>query len=223
MGVISFDMDGMITDINQNFLNIVGYSRDEVINKHHRMFVGTRFAASAEYNELWAKLNRGEEDAGEYKCIAKDGKEVWLKASYHPIVDENGQPFKVVKYAAEMMITAGQFTANVSEQAGKGDAVITNAISVMNEISEANNKVTDMITMMNDIAFQTNLLALNGSVEAAKAGAQGHGFSVIASEVRSLARRSASAAKEITALLNESRKKMKEASMLVNESGGTLE
>lgn len=102
MGVISFEMDGTIIDINDNFLDVVGYSREEVIGKHHRMFASTEVANSAAYAEFWAKLNRGEFDAGEYQRVGKGGKDIWLQASYNPILDINGKPFKVVKFATEI-------------------------------------------------------------------------------------------------------------------------
>lgn len=102
MGVISFELDGTIIDINDNFLEVVGYSREEVVGHHHRMFAEPDLANSAEYTAFWAKLNRGEFDSGEYKRIGKGGKEIWLQASYNPIFDMNGKPFKVVKYATEV-------------------------------------------------------------------------------------------------------------------------
>lgn len=102
MGVISFNMDGTIIDINDNFLKVVGYERDEVVGKHHRMFAEPELANSAAYTEFWAKLNRGEFDSGEYKRVGKGGREIWLQASYNPIFDINGKPFKVVKFATEI-------------------------------------------------------------------------------------------------------------------------
>ena len=102
MGVISFDMDGIITDINDNFLAVVGYSREEVLGKHHRMFAPAGVGESQEYADFWAKLNRGEFDAGQYERVGKGGKEIWLQASYNPIVDLNGKPYKVIKYATDI-------------------------------------------------------------------------------------------------------------------------
>lgn len=102
MGVISFNMDGTIIDINDNFLKVVGYERDEVVGKHHRMFAEPELANSSAYAEFWAKLNRGEFDSGEYKRIGKGGREIWLQASYNPIFDINGKPFKIVKFATEI-------------------------------------------------------------------------------------------------------------------------
>jgi methyl-accepting chemotaxis protein len=103
--VVEFEMDGTIRKVNANFARLMGYSESEVIGRHHSMFADSAFAASAEYRAFWAKLNRGESDIGSYKRLAKGGREVWLLASYNPIPDTNGKPFKVVKYANDA--TAG--------------------------------------------------------------------------------------------------------------------
>lgn len=108
MGVIEFEMDGTIADVNDNFLAVVGYSRDEVIGRHHRMFVDSEFANSAEYQEFWAKLNRGEFDHGEYERLTKSGRWVWLQATYNPVFDDNGKPIKVIKYATEITKTKNE-------------------------------------------------------------------------------------------------------------------
>ena len=100
--VIEFNMDGTIIAANDNFLNALGYTLAEVKGQHHRMFVEPVFGASAEYREFWAKLNRGEYDVGEFKRIGKGGKEVWIQASYNPILDLNGKPFRVVQYATDV-------------------------------------------------------------------------------------------------------------------------
>jgi len=337
MGVISFEMDGTILEVNDNFLNAVGYTREEVIGQHHRLFAEPSLASSPEYAEFWAKLNRGEFDSGEYKRIGKNGQEVYLQATYNPILDIEGKPLKVIKYAADitkqknlqmtvekvmtdtstvmnalstgnltlelegeyegefaMLQTAinetvaklsetvrdineatvsistaateisvgnidlsqrteqqassleetaasmeqltstvrqnsdnarqaNELAASSREQAEKGGSVIMEAIDAMAAISSSSRKVTDIISVIDEIAFQTNLLALNAAVEAARAGEQGRGFAVVASEVRNLAQRSASAAKEIKVLINDSGEKVKEGSMLVDESGRTLE
>ena len=100
--VIEFNMDGTIITANDNFLGALGYSLGEVKGQHHSMFVDTAFARSTGYKEFWAKLNRGEYESGEYKRLGKGGKEVWIQASYNPILDLNGKPFKVVKYATDV-------------------------------------------------------------------------------------------------------------------------
>ena len=100
--VIEFNLDGTAIYANDNLRKIMGYSFDEIKGKHHSMFVEEAFKHSAEYKEFWAKLNRGEYEGGEYKRIGKGGKEVWIQASYNPIMDLNGKPFKVVKYATDV-------------------------------------------------------------------------------------------------------------------------
>ena len=100
--VIEFQMDGTILTANDNFLKAVGYALDEVKGRHHSMFVDESFRQSGEYREFWARLNRGEYQAAEYRRIGKGGKEVWIQASFNPIMDLNGKPFKVVKYATDV-------------------------------------------------------------------------------------------------------------------------
>lgn len=100
--VIHFDLEGNILWANQNFLNAVGYSLDEIQGQHHRMFVDKDFANSDEYRQFWADLRSGKFQAKEYKRFAKGGKEIWIQASYNPILDAKGRPYKVVKYATDI-------------------------------------------------------------------------------------------------------------------------
>ena len=100
--VIEFNMDGTIVTANDNFLNALGYKLDEVKGRHHSMFVDEAYKQSPAYKEFWTKLNRGEYDAAQYKRIGKGGREVWIQASYNPIFDLDGKPFKVVKYATDV-------------------------------------------------------------------------------------------------------------------------
>jgi methyl-accepting chemotaxis protein len=100
--IIEFQMDGTILAANETFLNTLGYSLEEIQGRHHRMFVEPAEQNSAAYAEFWARLNRGDYQAGEYKRIGKGGKEVWVQASYNPIFDLNGKSFKVVKFATDV-------------------------------------------------------------------------------------------------------------------------
>ena len=100
--VIEFNLDGTIRGANENFLRTTGYELDEIIGKHHSIFVDENYRISNEYKELWAKLNRGEYQAAEFKRYGKGGKEIWIQASYNPIFDPDGKPFKVVKYATDI-------------------------------------------------------------------------------------------------------------------------
>lgn len=100
--VIEFNMDGSIISANQNFLATLGYDLEEIKGRHHRMFCEGNYTSSREYAEFWDKLNRGQYDSGEYKRIGKGGKVIWINASYNPIFDLNGKPYKVVKFASDI-------------------------------------------------------------------------------------------------------------------------
>ena len=100
--VIEFTLDGKVLRANANFLTTIGYTEVELIGQHHSMFVDPAYRQTPDYRMFWDKLGRGEYDAGQYKRIGRGGKEVWLQASYNPIVGPDGKPFKVVKYATDV-------------------------------------------------------------------------------------------------------------------------
>ena len=102
IGMIEFNMDGTVITANDNFLSVLGYSLDEVKGVHHSQFVKTEYSKSAEYKNFWASLNRGEFLNGEFFRIGKGGKETWLSASYNPIFNFEGIPYKVVKFATDI-------------------------------------------------------------------------------------------------------------------------
>jgi methyl-accepting chemotaxis protein len=126
LAVIEFDMQGNILDANDNFLGTMGYSLDEIQGKHHSMFIETSLKDSNEYREFWAKLNRGEYQSTEYRRFAKGGKEIWIQASYNPILGLNGEPVKVVKFATDITATklANANYEGQIEAIGKAQAVI---------------------------------------------------------------------------------------------------
>jgi len=124
--VIEFNMDGIVRYANNNFLDLMGYKLDQIKGKHHSIFVEPSYGNSSEYREFWTRLNRGEFLSNEYKRIGYNGKEVWIQASYNPILDLSGKPFKVVKYATD--ITAQKLKTLDSESQlqaiGRSNAVI---------------------------------------------------------------------------------------------------
>ncbi|MDX2218646.1 MAG: methyl-accepting chemotaxis protein [Burkholderiales bacterium] len=100
--MIEFDLTGIVLDANDNFLATLGYTRDEIVGQHHSMFVDPAYRASSEYSQFWDKLRRGEFDRGQYRRLGKGGKEVWIEASYNPVLDRSGKPVKVVKFATDI-------------------------------------------------------------------------------------------------------------------------
>jgi methyl-accepting chemotaxis protein len=215
--VIEFNMDGTIIGANPNFLKTVGYSLEEIRGRHHSMFVEPGERDSAAYREFWAALNRGEYQAAEYKRIGKNGKEVWIQASYNPILDLNGRPFKVVKYAADttaqVLVRLGnERVRNMMESVAAGAEELNASVREISEamtksretastaverveaadaqaqrLNEAAQAMSGIVELIGNITGQINLLALNATIESARAGEAGRGFAVVASEVKNLA------------------------------------
>ena len=338
---IEFQLDGTIITANENFLDALGYTLNEIRGHQHSMFVEPAFRNSPEYHMFWEKLGRGEFEAGQYKRIGKGGREVWLQASYNPILDEHGKPYKVIKYATDITVRklaelqaqaalqeavqqtqevveaaqqndltkripmedktgdleklctgvnglldtmtgviatmlqssstvssaaaeiaagtndlaqrteqqassleqtaasmeemaatvkqnadnaqqANQLAVNARSTATDGGSVVSKAVEAMERIERSSDKISEIISVIDEIAFQTNLLALNAAVEAARAGDAGKGFTVVASEVRSLAQRTSVAAKDIKGLIGESGRQVKEGVKLVGNAGASL-
>jgi len=226
--VIEFNMDGTIITANANFLGAMGYALEEIRGRHHSMFVEPAERDSAEYREFWAKLNRGEYQAAEYKRVGKGGKEIWIQASYNPILDLNNKPYKVVKYATDvtrqvlvrmgnervrsMMETvasgAEELNASVREiseamvksKETASDAVqrVENADGQAKRLSSAAESMSGIVEIIGNITGQINLLALNATIESARAGEAGRGFAVVAAEVKNLANQAKQATDKIT-------------------------
>lgn len=125
MAVIEFTLDGHILDANENFLAVTGYSLAEIKGKHHSMFCDAAYRSSPEYRAFWEKLGRGIYDSGQYQRFGKGGREVWIQASYNPIMDAKGRPTKVVKYATD--ITEQKAARQLAKAVGEAQAVIGRA------------------------------------------------------------------------------------------------
>ncbi len=109
MAIIEFNPTGKILNANENFCQAMGYELSEIKSQHHRMFVEPAYATSSDYTDFWARLGRGEHDAGEYKRLGKGGREVWIQASYNPVLNGKGRVLKIVKAATD--ITAAKLKA----------------------------------------------------------------------------------------------------------------
>lgn len=150
-GVIEFDLKGNILHANDNFLKLTGYSLAEVVGKHHAMFVSERYKNSQEYQDFWAKLGRGEEDAGVYHRYGKQGQDIWLQAAYSPIIGLDGKAYKVVKYATD--ITKAVLADKAQKVKAREATMIKNAL----ESSSNNLMMADkdgIITYMNPAALE---------------------------------------------------------------------
>jgi methyl-accepting chemotaxis protein len=139
--VIAFNMDGSVITANDNFLSCLGYSLDEIKGQHHRMFCEPSYAQSSEYRAFWDALNRGEYQSAEYKRIGKGGREIWIQASYNPILDLSGKPFKVVKYATdvtEQKLAAERQLARTAKLAAYQEAEVTKVSDVLSAVADGN-------------------------------------------------------------------------------------
>lgn len=115
--VIEFDLQGHVLAANANFLDLFGYQIDEIKGRHHRCFVGSPDSSSGEYQAFWGRLARGEFESGEYKRVGKDGREIWIRATYNPIFDLLGKPVKIVKFASDVTaakLRSAEFEAKVA-------------------------------------------------------------------------------------------------------------
>ena len=225
--VIEFNMDGTIISANGNFLGAVGYALGEIRGRHHSMFVDPAERDSAAYREFWATLNRGEYQAAEYKRVGKGGKEIWIQASYNPILDLNGKPYKVVKYATNVTrqvlvrmgnervrsmmesVAAGAEELNasvceISEAMTKSRETASDAVQRVEKADEqakqlnsAAESMSGIVELIGDITGQINLLALNATIKSARAGEAGRGFAVVAAEVKNLANQAKQATDKI--------------------------
>ncbi len=163
--VIEFTPDGRVLDANARFCELMGYALPAVVGRHHSMFCATDYVQSPAYLTFWRKLARGEFDAGEYRRRDAHGNDVWLRATYNPVLGDDGHPTRIIKIASD--ISAEKRTA----------LALTDTVGELDSIVRA----------IGAIAQKTNLLALNATIEAARAGEAGRGFAVVANEVKKLA------------------------------------
>ena len=169
--VIEFSMDGTILAANDNFLQTVGYSLGEIKGKHHRIFADPSYAESGEYKVFWENLNKGVFDAGQYKRIGKGGKEIWIQASYNPIFDDNGKPFKVIKYASDITeqklknVAVQGVLANVSSGADRIDSgtqqIASASQSLASGASEQAASLEEISASLEELSSMTNQNADN--------------------------------------------------------------
>lgn len=230
--VIEFEMDGSIIKANDNFLNAMGYTSEQIVGKHHSMFVVEDDVKSPEYTQFWEDLRAGKHQTAEYRRVGNGGKEVWIQASYNPILDLRGRPFKVVKYAIDItrQVNAKRNAGNMIESAAVGIEELSSSVKEITEsmvksraiteeaygvveqtdsqtgkLSEAAEAMGGIVELINNIASQINLLALNATIESARAGEAGKGFAVVANEVKNLATEATKATDKISSEISSMR------------------
>jgi len=215
--VIEFELDGTVIQANQNFLATVGYSASEVVGRHHRMFVDPAEANSPAYAEFWRTLNRGEFVATKFRRLAKGGREVWIEASYNPILDEKGKPVRVVKFATDITATEQDRARAGSERAAaiarEQDLVVGHVGAALKRLSAGDLTVTIGQDLDGPYArvrddFNSAVSALREAFCAVLdgAGAMRHGSDEISTASDDLSRRTeqqAAALEETAAALDE--------------------
>ena len=166
--VIRFDLDGTVEEANENFLNALGYTLAEIKGRHHSMFVDPEYARGPEYRAFWEKLRGGVYDAGEYKRVAKGGREVWIQASYNPIFDADGKPFRVVKFATDItkMMAArlnvaelvDQSTSSVHGVASAAEEMAASIQEINVNMSRSRQAVEDIVRKVNSAGDSSGAL-----------------------------------------------------------------
>ncbi|OAJ33589.1 methyl-accepting chemotaxis protein [Piscirickettsia salmonis] len=226
--VIEFNPDGTILKANNNFLSALGYTLEDILGKHHKMFCFDDFYQKNP--NFWNDLAQGKAFSGRFLRKTSQGEELWIQASYSPVRDDQNHVYKVVKFASditedvlreaaisEAAQVAYSTAIETSQVAQEGNNVLETTVDLskkmmtnlnvsidqIDELSSLSKDVSEIVKTIGGIADQTNLLALNAAIEAARAGEQGRGFAVVADEVRQLASRTSESTEEINQVVNK--------------------
>ncbi|MEQ1828507.1 MAG: PAS domain-containing methyl-accepting chemotaxis protein [Pirellula sp.] len=228
--IIQFSPDGIIQSANQNFLQAVGYRLEDLVGKHHRIFVKEEDRNSAEYARFWTKLAAGERLSGDFRRMDKHGKEFWIHASFNPIRNSAGAVENIVKYSTNITSAVeNRQRASVASQSISGSVtqfattiddisssvgqtvslsqdtknIVEDTVRAVQGLDDSSRVIGRVVEVIQELAEQTNLLALNATIESARAGEAGRGFAVVASAVKDLAKQTATATKDINTTVQE--------------------
>ncbi len=203
--MIEFDLDGLVLSANDNFLAILGYRADEAIGKHHSVFVDAAYSASEDYRQFWATLARGQFDAGRYRRLRKDGSTAWIQASYNPILDVSGRPYKVVKYATDVTDQV-RWAERMRDLVRQTMGIAQNVQREAHHISASNQELVSRAASQSDAVQQTSTsieqLAETVRANSENAGAAQH----MAEESATVARKGAHVIAEVVQTTSSIRK-----------------
>ncbi|MEM9133354.1 MAG: PAS domain-containing methyl-accepting chemotaxis protein [Actinomycetota bacterium] len=247
--IIEFKPDGTIITANDLFLQTVGYSLDQIVGQHHRMFMPPGEADTDAYRNFWPSLARGEFIQGDFQRVDAYGQDLWLQGAYSPVLDQNGHVYRVVKSVTnataeikakqEAEEVGRQIAQSVTEMSGAIDEIAQTvnrtaslAQAAESSADEATNKVSELdtnsasigqvIEVIQGLSAQTNLLALNATIEAARAGEAGKGFAVVASEVKELANQTSNAAGDINSSIEAIQAEISTAVDMIQNIAGSV-
>ena len=233
-GMIEFNLDGTVITANDNFLNVMGYTLSEAVGVHHRNFCESDYANSNEYRQFWEKLNRGEFDSGEYKRLGKGGKEIYIQASYNPIFDPEGKPYKVVKFATEITdkihkvnkildvvnaASQGDLTPEIdvtgSDDLGQiGERLKSFFTSLKNDISEISKNAESVSAAAEELTATSTTMSANAEETSAQAGVVAAASEQVGANVQTVA----TGAEEMSASIGEISNNATQAAKVSNEA-----
>ncbi len=213
--VVEFDLNGNLLAANQNFLDLMGYRLEEVAGRHHRMFMEPAEASKPGYSEFWANLARGHFHTDEYRRLAKGGREVWIQASYNPILDRDGKPWKVVEYAVDVTSVVN----DRRRRAKLGQDVAGELGAVSNAVAETNSRASGAVETSR--ATSVNVQAVAAGAEELAASVAEIGRQIIdASRSTSAATGEAQRATQIVTELVEAANRINEVVRLITDIAG---